>query len=231
MYQAVIVMLAVGLLWIPIPVVVRYFQVWRLSARCKAKRAIVLSFDDGPDADVTPDLLDLLKQENEQASFFLIGKKVPNNKELVDRLLAEGHEVGSHTQQHLNAWKSLPWHSGKDIEAGVATIQTVGGSENLFRPPFGKVTALSLLQNVFASRLMAWWTIDSGDSYVPRAIEDVLDEIQRKGGGVVLMHDIDIHCRPDDGWRTNRAYILALTESIVEFSRKHEYRICRLGDL
>lgn len=231
MYLAALVTLTVCLVWIPIPYLVRRFQTMRLAARCKALNTIVLSFDDGPEASVTPYLLDFLKESNTKATFFLIGERASNNSDLVDRLLVEGHEVGSHTQYHTNAWTSLPWHSAKDIEMGVETIRQLGGREDLFRPPWGKITALGLLQSAFAGRALAWWTIDSGDSYAPRAIDDVLGEIRRKGGGVVLMHDIDI----TDGSRrqgtTNRDYIMELTRSIVEFAKNNDYQICRLGDL
>ena len=228
---AMTVALIVCLVWIPIPSVVRRFQTARLSARCKARNSIVLSFDDGPEASVTPHVLDLLKESDTKASFFLIGEKASASTDLVARLLAEGHEVGSHTQRHFHAWKTLPWRSAKDIEMGAETVERLGGREDLFRPPWGKITALGLLQNVLAHRTLAWWTIDSGDSYVPRTIEDVLGEIRRKGGGIVLMHDINMDEVPQEEWTTNCNYILALTRSIIEFAQVNGYRICRLGDL
>src|SRR6185503_11359877 len=63
---------------------------------------IALTFDDGPDSKWTPRILDVLKREHVPGTFFIIGENALTNHGLLDRLLAEGHEVGNHTYTHPN---------------------------------------------------------------------------------------------------------------------------------
>nr|WP_244310763.1 polysaccharide deacetylase family protein [Paenibacillus ottowii] len=67
------------------------------------KKVVYLSFDDGPSITVTPKILDILKEENVKATFFLVGKAVEENevtKKITKRLIREGHAIGNHTYSH-----------------------------------------------------------------------------------------------------------------------------------
>ena len=70
------------------------------------KKMIALTFDDGPDEDFTPQILDILKKYNAKATFFVVGQKVGWNPEIVKRAYKEGHEIGNHTFTHINICKS-----------------------------------------------------------------------------------------------------------------------------
>ena len=67
---------------------------------------VYLTFDDGPIPEVTPWVLDTLKQYNAKATFFCIGENIKKHPEIFNRILAEGHSVGNHTFNHLNGWKT-----------------------------------------------------------------------------------------------------------------------------
>src|SRR4051812_13421355 len=75
---------------------------WKVRTR---EKKLYLTFDDGPIAEATPQVLDELKRYNAKASFFCIGKNVAANPEIYHRIIAEGHTIGNHTYDHLNGWQ------------------------------------------------------------------------------------------------------------------------------
>ena len=221
-------LLAVILAWFGLAMLHRRIETAQLAWLCRKHRAIVLTYDDGPSIGMTPAVVDLLAQHGAKATFFVIGKFAHIHPELVARLVAEGHEVGSHTQNHSNAWKTTPWGAMSDLLAGRQTLARLGVPTGLFRPPFGKTTLGTLIAGW--GQGFAFWTVDPQDSWDRRPVADVLAEIDQKGGGVILMHDFD---RPRRGPtpEAHPAYLLELTEALIGHSVANGYRILRFGDL
>lgn len=219
------------LVWFGIPWAGRRLQTARLAARCAARRAIVLSYDDSPGAVVTSALADLLARHGVRASFYAIGREALARPDLVARLLAEGHEIGSHTQDHRNAWKSLPWVTFRDIRAGQRSLDRLGVPPGSFRPPFGKTTPATLVALWRQRAPLAFWTVDSRDSWEdPRPIAEVLSALETQSGGVLLMHDCDRPLRARSG-HDHRAYVLALTEAVIDLAARRGFAILRFCDL
>jgi peptidoglycan/xylan/chitin deacetylase (PgdA/CDA1 family) len=215
--------IAISLLlcWFVVPYVLRRFQVARLRKRCREKRAIVLTYDDGPGARVTPRIKELLDFFGATATFFPLGFKLEASGSLL-----EGHELGSHSYGHLHAWKNSPISVYEDIHRGIESISHLSSSR-LFRPPYGKLTLATLAQ-IWARRCsIAWWTIDSSDTW-PETVpaSRILERIERDGGGVILMHD---HDRLKDQER--EAYVIELTRSVLEFSRTGGFNVCRMSEV
>jgi len=156
--------LVLGGLWFLLPFAVRKAGETTLRRRCRAQRAIVLSYDDGPGIHLTPALVELLAAYGVCATFHLLGRNALAAPALAQRLVAHGHEVGSHTQDHAHAWKTSPLRFGRDLLAGVATINGLGGQGRHFRPPHGKLTLAGMLQAAALGLRCAWWTVDSRDS-------------------------------------------------------------------
>lgn len=218
-------------LWFGVPLVLRRRQVRRLSAYCAAHRVIVLTYDDGPSPETTTVLADLLARRGAVASFFVIGAQAVAHPSLVARLLAEGHEIGSHTQSHLNAWKASSWASVRDLWAGQRSLIHLGVPAGPFRPPYGKTTLATLLALWVGGCRMAFWTIDTRDSWEhPRSVARVLDMIEHQGGGVVLMHDFAF---PPRGAADHHhpEHVLKMTEAILDFAEAQNFRLLRFGDL
>lgn len=221
----VVNLIVVLALWFCAPHALKLWQIARLRRQCRNSRAIVLTYDDGPGSVLTPALLTVLASRNVHANFFMIGHKVESFSNQALDVVAKGHAVGSHSFRHLHAWKNTPLKVKKDIESGFKICQRVSTS-NWFRPPFGKITLATLLQILRARYRLAWWTIDSTDTWAaPLPIEKIIDSVKTQGGGVILMHDSD---RKDAAMHD---YVINLTLALIQLARDDGYGICLLQDL
>ena len=97
---------------------------WQSMDPVSDPNAIVLTFDDGPDPEVTPWVLDLLKQYNAHATFFCIGSNVEQYPEVYQRILNEDHVVGNHTYDHINGWKTNTDKYIADVDKASAFIKS-----------------------------------------------------------------------------------------------------------
>lgn len=170
--------------------------------------AVALTFDDGPDPDFTPAVLDQLAETGARATFFLVGEKAERHPDLARRIHAEGHAVGSHSHTHPDPWDLPPRRLLADYRRGHEAVRrVVPGAGGLFRPPKGYLDPASALV-MAAARLRPWlWTIDPEDwrpGTTPGRIVAGLDELS--AGDVVLLHD-SIE-RPLDPTTTDRTATL-----------------------
>lgn len=202
----------------------------RLSAACAARRAIVLSYDDGPGQSLTPKLLDLLRSHNARANFFMLGSRAATRPDIVARAVAEGHEVGSHSFSHRNAWKTDPVTLARDFARGRRALAVAGADNRFFRPPYGKMTIAQWLLERQRGTRFAWWSVDSKDSWDRRPIDAVVREIRARQGGVVLMHDYDDYPAKEAGV-SHAEHLLALTAAILETARQDGLQVMTLGEL
>lgn len=157
---------------------------WKGNA---ANKTIYLTFDDGPHPVATPFVLDLLKQHNIKATFFCIGKNVQRYPQIYQRILAEGHQTGNHTQDHRNGWKT----SREDYLENIFTAtQYIDAS--LFRPPYGRITRAQIkaVQQQFAYRIIMWDVL-SGDFDTQLQPEKCWHQVKKavRPGSIIVFHD------------------------------------------
>lgn len=99
-------------------------------------KTVYLTFDDGPEPEVTQFVLDELEKYNIKATFFCIGDNVAKHPETFEKVKAAGHRVGNHTMHHPNGWKTKDSAYVNEVMEANKLIQS-----DLFRPPYGKITA------------------------------------------------------------------------------------------
>jgi len=153
---------------------------------------ICLTFDDGPDPKVTLEVLELLKSHGAIGTFFINGKSAERFPEIVKAIQKEGHIVGEHGYDHLNAWKVSPWQYWAELTTSKRILDECIGEneERYFRPAYGKVNLLTYLFMVRYKRKMILWNANSNDYKQITASEIVENVIrQHNAGCVVLMHD------------------------------------------
>jgi peptidoglycan/xylan/chitin deacetylase (PgdA/CDA1 family) len=212
--------------WYAIPYLFKKTNQQVLRSRCRARRIISLTYDDGPSAVLSGKLIDLLAEYNAKATFFVLGHKLQSSGRVVESIVQAGHEIGSHSFRHLNAWKRSPLAVYRDIKQGLILTSAVA-SFRLFRPPHGKATVATMAQIKINNARHAWWTIDSSDTWkTSLPMGCVIAQIKRDGGGVILMHDHDRAYSPE-----REEYVLELTRLILELAKKEGFSICRMGEI
>jgi peptidoglycan-N-acetylglucosamine deacetylase len=154
---------------------------------------IAMTFDDGPSSENTPRLLEMLKQRNIKATFFLIGENAAANPDLVRRILAEGHEIGNHSWTHPQLSKLSDDRVTAEITKTQDAIKDASGyTPTLLRPPYGAITARQRewIENQFGLNIILW-SVDPLDWKRPGAsviTQRILSQV--RPGAIILSHDI-----------------------------------------
>lgn len=157
---------------------------------CAASKCIALTFDDGPDPVLTPQILDILKRHNVQATFFVMGRHVSGNEALLKRMHAEGHEIGNHSWNHPYFTRISLDQVREEVTSTQAAVAKAGvPAPQLFRPPYGDVNDAVLAQIPLT---VVRWNIDPEDWH-PKKRDNMLGHMAAfaKPGGVVVMHDTE----------------------------------------
>jgi cellulose synthase/poly-beta-1,6-N-acetylglucosamine synthase-like glycosyltransferase/peptidoglycan/xylan/chitin deacetylase (PgdA/CDA1 family)/spore germination protein YaaH len=159
---------------------------------------VALTFDDGPDPDWTPKILNILKKANAKAAFFLVGVNAEKYPGLVRRIVDEGHEIGNHTYYHPNLALAWPEHVRLELNATQLLIETITGrATTLFRPPYAADTQPSQMSELMPLQiaqelnyLVVLENIDPQDWAKPGA-DIILQRVkqQRRDGSIILLHD------------------------------------------
>ena len=148
--------------------------------------SLYLSFDDGPNPNVSPWVLEILKKHEAKATFFCIGKKAENHPELLDQIIAEGHSLGNHSYSHPNGWKSNCAEYVADVEHCAQWVNS-----KLFRPPYGRIglSQISALQK--KNYQIVLWDVLSGDFDPKLSKEQCLKNVLQfsKNGSIIVFHD------------------------------------------
>ena len=161
-------------------------------SRSKAPK-LALTFDDGPDPEVTPKLLDLLREHSAKASFFFVGARAKAHPELVSRVHAEGHDVGTHTDTHR-----AMFHFGSrssvynEVQRGIDAIEDILGKTPLFfRPPQGlRSPMVTRVLERYRGLTFFTWTARGKDS-LDTTKERILSRLRPAlvPGSILTLHD------------------------------------------
>ncbi|MDO4296386.1 MAG: polysaccharide deacetylase family protein [bacterium] len=152
-------------------------------------KQVALTFDDGPHGEFTPLLLDGLKERGVKATFFLMGKNIEGNEEIVKRMQQEGHLIGSHSYQHLKMTKEKEEDALAEISKNSRLIASITGQYPTYlRPPYGDWN--EHLENEVPMTTV-FWSVDSLDwkyQNIEKTVQQILKDTEE--GDIILMHDI-----------------------------------------
>jgi len=159
----------------------------------RTDRRLALTFDDGPDPEWTPRVLDLLAAAGVRATFFVIGERAARAPALVARMAAEGHEVANHSWSHRNLWFCGPGATREQVQRGHDTIaELTGRAPRHFRPPWGMVNAAMFSAVRTTGERVVFWSIQpEGQRPAPaeRQVAYVVDRAH--AGAIVDLHDAE----------------------------------------
>jgi peptidoglycan/xylan/chitin deacetylase (PgdA/CDA1 family) len=171
------------------------------------RKVVALTFDDGPNPDATPLILDTLREKGVRATFFVLGSHAERWPELVQRISHEGHQLGNHGYFHRKLHFKSPFYVSRDIKLGIRAIKRAGApAPRLFRAPHGfRSPWTTPIASSYGERTVGWslgvWDSDrpGADEIVRRTLEGV------EPGSIILLHDGDGYNPDGDRMQTAAA--------------------------
>lgn len=184
--------------------------------RTASRRGYALTFDDGPHAEGTPAVLEILARERIPAIFFLVGEQIRRNPSLPREILDAGHRIALHCDRHRNLLRLGPSQVREDIARAESAIgDATGLAPDLYRPPYGVLNAAALrLARARGWRTLLWsqW----GRDWEKRASAESIAAKVTEGAGegsVLLLHDADDYSA-EGSWRRTVAALPTVIETM-----------------
>ena len=171
----------------------RFFSKYTWCFRSNEKE-IFLTFDDGPTPEITQFVLSELKKYNAKATFFCIGKNIQNYPEIFNEIISDGHSIGNHTQNHLNAWKTTTENyiaNFLECHKTITQFNKIKFKKQLFRPPYGKIKKSQAKKILKKGYKIIMWDVLSADFdntiSKERCLQNVLNNAKK--GSIIVFHD------------------------------------------
>ena len=175
-----------------------------------------LTFDDGPHPEATPKVLELLREHDTTATFFLVGEQVRRTGQLRDEIEAAGHAIALHGDTHRPLWRLAPSALKADLDRGDETVRP---TVDLHRAPYGAYSLPALyevMRRGFNPLLWSRWGKDwRGGATAEQVARDVTRDLTERD--VLLLHDADDYADPGS-WRATVAALPAVLEAIRSVS-------------
>ncbi len=155
---------------------------WRMDRR---ERSVYLTFDDGPIPESTPFILQTLREHDVKATFFMVGDNVRKYQQLYEMIVADGHQVGNHTHNHIGGLRHSIKKYMYNVEKANAYIHSP-----FFRPPHGWMR--HALYAVLSRRYkVVMWDLVTRDYSKWMTAQDVVDNVKRytRNGSIITFHD------------------------------------------
>ena len=154
----------------------------------RSRKAVALTFDDGPNPNTTPIALELLKKYNAKGTFFMVGKAVAGNEEIIKQVVAEGHQIGNHSWSHPLLTKISLEQAKSQINDTTEALKKASGQDvHIMRPPYGGIN-VAIQAAVDQSFIL--WDVDTLD-WKNRNTASIMKEVRKaRPGSIILMHDV-----------------------------------------
>ena len=196
------------------------------------QRVVALTYDDGPNPPYTDQLLDVLAKHNVKATFFMIGNRIEKHPETVNRVIAEGHQIGNHTYSHPVLGFLPPFYVQHQIERTDNLMRQHGIVEEIvFRAPlltrFLPVAyVLAKLDRIHIScNVWSWdWTTQNPDKITETVLKKTLSSTG--AGSIIVLHD-----GKAENKHANRSGTIEATDRIITALKQDGYQFVRLSDV
>lgn len=194
-------------------------------------KEIALTFDDGPDEDFTPTILDILKENKVKATFFVTGVNIEKNIPILERIYNEGHEIGNHTFTHPDLEITSKDRERVELRSTRLLLESIlNHSTLLFRPPYNtdaepqdvnQIRPLSIAKD--EGYLTIASSIDPNDWQIGVKADSICARViaQQNRGNILLMHD----------GGGNRTQTLLALPRIIDYYRQHGYKFVTISDI
>lgn len=186
------------------------------------ERVVALTFDDGPDPQYTPRLLDVLQADGVRATFFVIALKAMNHPELVRRMIAEGHDVQIHGYTHALVPALSPRAAVQQVALSAHELsERFGLTTTFYRPTWGLLSLATLLSRACRTHKLMMWSVMVGDWLdIPTlALQDrIMTRIHP--GAIIVLHD------SDETWGAKRGAperVIEVIPAVIERLRSNGY--------
>jgi peptidoglycan/xylan/chitin deacetylase (PgdA/CDA1 family) len=173
--------------------------------------AVALTFDDGPDLNVTPRVLDVLARHGAKATFFVLVDHARARRALLQRILDEGHEVGLHFDRHDRITSLPKGIAFRRLREAKRHLSELAGPISFFRPPYGSQSPVTYLFARLLNLTVIGWT-RQGDDWMEQTPEHSAGRVTKdlRGGDIILLHD-GLELGPDEPHPTlDRAHVTDL---------------------
>ncbi|MBE1442213.1 polysaccharide deacetylase family protein [Paenibacillus sp. OAS669] len=189
-------------------------------------KQVALTFDDAPDTRYTIQVLDILKQYNVKATFFVVGRLAEKHPSVVKRMHREGHVIGNHTYNHALLTKLTDEQFQNQIAKTQKVVKNaVGYTPRLIRPPYGEITESQLLWASNHHYKIVNWNVDSRDWKQLSQAEVTANVLNHAGAGsIILQHS-------GGGPNQNLSGTVAALPTIIESLQSKGYRLVTLPEL
>lgn len=153
---------------------------------------VALTFDDGPDPEITPQVLDILHQYGAKATFFVVADKAARYPDIIRRILTEGHTLGLHSRNHRHAWLTSPWATWREWENAGRMLEEITGSPlEWARPPWGTFNLALWFWLKKRGKRAVLWNVEGHDWQAERTPAGISERILKRvnEGSVIVLHD------------------------------------------
>jgi peptidoglycan-N-acetylglucosamine deacetylase len=152
-------------------------------------RRVALTFDDGPDPDYTPEVLEILARRGARATFFVLGRQLDRYPDLLCDIRDAGHQLGIHGYDHTSGDLGAQARRTREI------LRRNGIDTRLFRPPRGRLTPRAAVELALTGYRTILWTFDARDSMrFDGKVDAEIDYGTLAAGDIVLLHDDNAVC-------------------------------------
>jgi len=197
-------------------------------------RLAALTFDDGPNVRLTPPLLDVLADRDLKATFFLVAEAAERHREIVDRMMAEGHEVANHTWSHPRMSQLDRAEARAEVERGARALHAQTGTRpRWFRAPRGVLTGPIIHAANQAGHDIAMWSANINPHLSLDPASEVTDRLmaQLRPGTIYDLHDGASGHEHDTSLEAMRAKQLSRLPAFLDVAAERRYRFISLSDL